>query len=370
MNIPFVDLSAQHAPIKAEIMAAVEQVLDHGQFILGAEVEEFEQRFADLCGTSYAVGVNSGTDALILALKALGVGPGDEIITVSNSFVASTGCITLVGATPVFIDVREDYNMDPGLIEAAITGRTKAILLVHLTGRSADMDPIMEVARRHGLYVVEDAAQAVAAVYKGRRVGSLGHIGCFSLHPLKTLNACGDGGVITTNDDSLYQELKILRNLGLKERDDCVVWGQNSRLDTLQASILLVKLRYVDEWTDKRRANARFYRDLLGDLPQINCPVEESYERSVYHTFVIQAENRDGLRQHLTSVGIGTAIHYPIPIHLHKAAANLGYGEGSFPVTEKQAKRILSLPIYPELKADQLEFVVTSLQNFYQKVGA
>ena len=370
MNVPFVNLSAQHAPIKSEIMAAVETVLDHGQFILGGEVDEFESRFADLCGTSYAVGVNSGTDALILALKALGVGPGDEVITVSNSFVASTGCITLVGATPVFVDVREDYNMDPGLIEAAITGRTKAILLVHLTGRPADMDPIMEIARRHGLYVVEDAAQAVAAEYEGKRVGSFGDIGCFSLHPLKTLNACGDGGVITTNDTSLYEELKILRNLGLKERDDCVVWGQNSRLDTLQAAILLVKLGFVDEWTDKRRANARFYQGLLEDLPQISCPVEESFERSVYHTFVIQAENREDLRQYLSSVGIGTAIHYPIPIHLHNAATGLGYGEGSLPVTEKQAGKILSLPVYPEIQADQLEFVVASLQNFYQKVRA
>jgi len=369
MNIPFVDLSAQHAPIKKEILSAIEKVLDHGQFILGQEVEEFERRFADLCGVSYAVGVNSGTDALILALKALGVGPGDEVITVSNSFVASTGCITLVGATPVFIDVREDYNMDPGLIEKAITGRTKAILLVHLTGRPADMDPIMEIARNHSLYVVEDAAQAVGAEYSGRRVGSIADVGCFSLHPLKTLNACGDGGVLTTNDPSLYEELRILRNLGLRERDDCVVWGLNSRLDTIQAAILLAKLNHVDQWTEKRRANARFYSDLLCDMPQIKCPVEESYERSVYHTFVIQAEDRDGLREYLSNSGIGTAIHYPIPIHLHKAAKSLGYGVGSFPVTERQAGMILSLPIYPELEADQMEYVVTSLQNYYKQAA-
>jgi dTDP-4-amino-4,6-dideoxygalactose transaminase len=369
MNIPFVNLAAQHAPIKTEVMAAVERVLDHGQFILGNEVDEFECRFADLCGTSNAVGVNSGTDALILALRALEVGPGDEVITVSNSFVASTGCIALVGASPVFVDVREDYNMDPGLIEEAITERTKAILLVHLTGRPADMDPIMDISRKHGLYVIEDSAQAVGAEYKGKRVGSFGDIGCFSLHPLKTLNACGDGGVLTTNDASLYEELKILRNLGLRDRDDCVVWGLNSRLDTLQAAILLVKLGYVDEWTDKRRAHALFYQNILRDLPQIKCPEEESYERSVYHTFVVQAHNREALRKYLSSKNIGTAVHYPIPIHLHKAAATLGYGVGSFPVTERQAGKILSLPVYPELQADQLEYVVSNLQNFYQQAG-
>lgn len=369
MKIPFVNLTAQHAPIKSEVLAAVENVLDHGQFILGREVEQFEQRFADLCGTSYAVGVNSGTDALILALKALGIGPKDEVITVSNSFVASTGCITLVGATPVFIDVREDYNMDPQLIEQAITDRTKGILLVHLTGRPADMDTILAIAHEHGLYVIEDAAQAVGSEYKGQRVGSFGDIGCFSLHPLKTLNACGDGGIITTNDASLYEELLVHRNLGLKERDDCVLWGMNSRLDTLQAAILLVKLDHLDEWTDKRRSNARFYQDLLSELSQIQCPIDQTYERAVYHTFVVQADDREGLREYLSTKGVGTAIHYPVPIHLHKAASSLGYGVGSFPVTERQAGRILSLPIYPELEEHQLEFVVTSLKKYYKQAG-
>ena len=347
-------------------MAAVESVLDHGQFILGREVDEFERRFAELCGVSHSVGVNSGTDALILGLKALGIGPGDEVITVPGSFVASTSCIALVGALPVFVDVRGDYNIDPCLIEAAITERTKAILLVHLTGRPADMDPIMDIARKHGLYVIEDAAQAVFAEYKGQRVGSIGDVGCFSLHPLKTLNACGDGGVLTTNDQSIAETVKILRNIGLRDRDNCVVWGHNSRLDTLQAAILLAKLDYVDEWTEKRRANAHFYQELLKDLPSITCPVEKSYERSVYHTFVIQAERRDELRAHLSKSGIGTSVHYPIPIHLHEAAASLGYGPGSFPVAEKQAGKILSLPVYPELEGDQLEYVVTSLHDFYK----
>ena len=344
--------------------------MDHGQFILGEEVDDLERRCAELCGVSNSVGVNSGTDALILALKALGVGPGDEVITVPGSFVASTSCIALVGALPVFVDVRGDYNIDPSLIEAAITERTKAILLVHLTGRPADMDPIMEISRKHGLYVIEDAAQAVCAEYKGRRVGSIGDVGCFSLHPLKTLNACGDGGVVTTNDQAIAEDVKILRNIGLRDRDNCVVWGHNSRLDTLQAAILLTKLDYVEEWTEKRRANARFYQEVLKDLPSITCPVEEPYERSVYHTFVIQAERRDELRDHLSQSGIGTSVHYPIPIHLHEAAANLGYGPGSFPVTEKQAGTILSLPVYPELEADQLEYVVTSLHDFYKRSKA
>lgn len=368
-TVPYVNLQLQHATIKDTLVSAVEEVLNHGQFILGPEVLKFERMFANLCNVSYAVGVNSGTDALIMALRALGIGVGDEVITVPNSFVASTSCVASVGACPVFVDVRDDYNIDPALLEQAITTRTKAILLVHLTGRPADMDPIMEIARRHGIYVIEDCAQAVCAEYKGQRVGSIGDIGCFSLHPLKTLNACGDGGVVTTNSEAMYEQLQILRNIGLRERDDCVVWGYNSRLDTIQAAILIAKLNHIDEWTEKRRVNARFYQDALKNTPQISCPKEEDYERSVYHTFVIKAERRDELRDHLSNEGIGTAIHYPVPIHLHTAAANLGYVAGSFPITEEQSKQILSLPIYPELESDQLEHVVTSMQSFYQQVA-
>ena len=365
MNIPYLNLAAQHAPIKDKLLAAVGEVIDHGQFILGHEAVEFEHRFAELCSVRYAVGVNSGTDALILALKALGVGPGDEVITVPNSFVASTSCIALLGARPVFVDVCEDYNIDPALIEQAITSRTRAILPVHLTGRPAKMDPIMEIAQAHGLYVIEDCAQAVCAEYKGRRVGSFGIVGCFSLHPLKTLNACGDGGVLTTNDAGLYEELKILRNSGLRKRNDCVMWGHNSRLDTLQAAILLVKLEYLEEWTEKRRTNARLYQKLLARLSQVQVPVDKPYERAVYHTFVIQADRRDALQAYLADRGVGTAIHYPAPIHLQRAAASLGYREGSFPVTERQVERILSLPVYPELDAHELEYVVDSIHSFY-----
>ncbi len=367
MNIPYINLAAQHAPIKDGLLAAIGCVIDGGQFILGDEVAEFEHRFATLCGVRYAVGLNSGTDALILALKAMGIGPGDEVITAPNSFVASTSCITLLGARPVFVDVSDDYNIDPTLIEQAITSRTRAILVVHLTGRPADMDPILEIARIHRLQAIEDCAQAVIAEYKGRVVGSFGIAGCFSMHPLKTLNACGDGGMLTTNDTDLAEQIRILRNVGLKTRDDCVMWSGNSRLDTIQAAILLVKLSYLKAWTEKRRANARFYQAHLSDLPQIQVPVDQPHERAVYHTFVIQADNRDALRVFLAECHIGTAIHYPVPIHWHTAARDLGYERGSFPVAERQAQRILSLPVYPELGDDELKYIVDSIRSFYQE---
>lgn len=368
-HIPYVNIAAQHAAIKTELLDAVGRVLDGGQFILGDEVRTFEQRFADMCGVRYAVGVNSGTDALILALKTVGVGPGDEVITVPNSFVASAGCIAILGAKPVFIDVREDFNMNPGLIERAITPRTRAILPVHLTGRPADMDPILDISRRFGLSVIEDCAQAVAAEYKGKRVGSFGAIGCFSLHPLKTLNACGDGGVLTTDDADMAERFKILRNIGLRTRDDCVTWSGNSRLDTIQAAILLVKLNYLEAWTKKRRSNAQFYREHLRRVKQIQMPEDKPYERAVYHTFMIQADRRDELRTYLAAQQIDTAIHYPVPIHLHKAAEGLGYKPGAFPITERQAKRILSLPIYPELEIRQLQRIVDCLDAFYQETS-
>jgi dTDP-4-amino-4,6-dideoxygalactose transaminase len=366
VHIPYVDIASQHAPLKAALMEAVARVIDHGQFILGPEVQEFEQRFAALCGVRYAVSVNSGTDALILALRALEIGAGDEVITVPNSFVASTSCIMLVGARPVFVDVGDDYLMDPEQLERAITPRTRAILPVHLTGRPADMLSIMDTARAHGLHVVEDCAQAVLADYKGQRVGSFGAMGCFSLHPLKTLNACGDGGVLTTNDVGLYEKLIALRNIGLQSRDRCVLWSGNSRLDTMQAAMLLVKLAYVDDWTAQRRAHARFYQYALSNIPEVRLPYDQPYATAVYHTFVIQAEQRQTLQQYLTEYGIGTAIHYPVPIHLQPVAAQLGYGPGSFPVAEQQAERILSLPIYAELQPAALEYIARSMRRFYR----
>jgi dTDP-4-amino-4,6-dideoxygalactose transaminase len=296
----------------------------------------------------------------------LEIGAGDEVITVPNSFVASTSCITLVGARPVFVDVGEDYLLDPEQLERAITPRTRAILPVHLTGRPADMLAIMDMARSHGLHVVEDCAQAVLAEYKGQRVGSFGTIGCFSLHPLKTLNACGDGGVLTTNDAGLYEKLMALRNIGLQSRDRCVLWSGNSRLDTMQAAMLLVKLAYVDDWTAQRRAHARFYQYALSHIPEVRLPGDQPYATAVYHTFVIQAEQRQALQQYLTECGIGTAIHYPVPIHLQPAAAELGYGPGSFPVAERQAGRILSLPIYAELQPAALAYIARSMRRFYR----
>lgn len=364
--VPYVDIAAQHAAIKHELMTAMGEVLDSGQFILGEQVAEFEGKFAGLCGVPYAVGVNSGTDALILGLKALGIGPADEVITVPNSFVASTACIRLLGAKAVFVDVGDDYNIDPNKIEAAIGARTKAILPVHLTGRPCDMEPILRLATACGIHVVEDCAQAVTAEYKGRRVGSFGTIGCFSLHPLKTLNACGDGGVLTTGDREIYERLKVMRNLGLRTRDDCVMWSQNSRLDTLQAAILLVKLKHLDRWTSRRRENARRYRERLQSVAQVRLPpAEKDYEKAVYHTFVIQAERRDKLRAFLSARGIGSGVHYPVPIHLSEAGRELGYPPGSFPVAEAQARAIISLPVYAELTEEKLDFICSQIRAFY-----
>jgi dTDP-4-amino-4,6-dideoxygalactose transaminase len=362
-----VDIAGQHRAIKDELLEAISEVLDTGTFVLGEPVREFEDRFADLCGTRFAIAVNSGTDALLLALRVLGIGPGAEVITVPSSFIATGSAIVLSGARPVFVDVGDDYNMDPALVEAAITERTRAILPVHLTGRPADMNAIRALADRRGLPIVEDAAQAVMAEYQGSRTGSLGTLGCFSLHPLKTLNACGDGGVVTTDDAVLAEKLRILRNLGLRTRDECVVWSGNSRLDSIQAAILLVKMRHVADWTEARRVNAAFYRRALADLPGLTLPLEERpHEYAVYHTFMIQTAQRDALRQFLAGRGIETNVHYPVPIHLHPAAAELGLRPGSFPVAERQAKHFLSLPVHQGLTHGQRQAVVDAVCEFFE----
>jgi dTDP-4-amino-4,6-dideoxygalactose transaminase len=365
MRVPFVNLGALHAPIKAELLEAMGRVIDSGMYVLGAEVDEFERQFAALCGARFAVGLNSGTDALTFALRALGVGPGDEVITAANSFVASAGCAAMVGARPVLADVGDDYNLDPASVERAITPRTKAMIPVHLTGRPAKMDELLQLAQAHNLYVVEDAAQAVCAEYRGHGVGTLGVAGCFSLHPLNTLSAIGDGGVLTTDDPALYEEVKVLRNLGLKTRDDAVVWSGNSRLDTLQAAALLVKLKYIQDWTEQRRANARRYRELLAGLPQVTTPTEEPYERAVYQVFKILAADRDALQAYLAEHGIGSAVHYALPLHLNTVAAELDYAPGSFPVTEQQAERILSIPVYHTLTPAEIEYVAATIRAFY-----
>ena len=366
-KVPYFNLALQHQAIKAQLLAAVEKVLEHGQFILGPEIESFEERFAAYCNTRYAVGVDNGTHAMLLVLRALGIGPGDEVITAPNSFLASASCIVLAGARPVFVDVRDDYNLDPSLTEDAITPKTKAIIPVHLTGRPADMTPILEIAGCHDLFVIEDCAQAVGARYHGQRVGSFGIAGCFSLHPLKTLNAAGDGGIITTNDPQLCETLRKARNHGLRNRDECAFWSYNCRLDTLQAAMLLIKMDYLDQWTEARRANALFYQEHLRDVVQV--PEDKSHEYAVYHTFIVQAERRDELQAYLRAQGVDSKVHYPIPIHLQDAARNLGYGPGSFPMTEHQARHILSLPVYPKLAHEQLQWVVSNIRGFYDQAN-
>jgi dTDP-4-amino-4,6-dideoxygalactose transaminase len=346
-------------------LTAIGKVLDHGNFVLGSEVQQFEEMFAAYCGVRFAVGVNSGTDALFLSLKAFGIGSGDEVITVPNSFIATASVIVAAGAKPVFVDVRNDYNMDPFLLERTITPRTRAIIPVHLTGRPADMDPINEVARKHGIHVIEDAAQAVGAKYRGKKVGSLGEAGCFSLHPLKTLNACGDGGIVTTNDESIYERLIRLRNFGFINRDETVLWGYNSRLDSLQAAVLLVKFKLFDEWNAKRRINAKGYTSLLKDVLEI--PPEQQQEYCVYHTFVVQVEKRSELMEYLQNNGVGTRIHYPIPIHLQPAALGLGYRIGDFPICEKQSNKILSLPVHQGISDEHIHYVSDKITTFYRR---
>jgi len=363
--VPYVNLALQHQPIKTELLEAIGDVIDSGKFILGDAVDRFERRFAELIRVRFAAAVNSGTDALILALRVLGVGQGDEVITAPNSFVASTGSIVMAGAKPVFVDVGSDYNIDCSRIERAITRKTKAILPVHLTGRPANMTEIMILAKQHSLHVIEDCAQAIMAEHEGKAVGSFGTVNCFSLHPLKTLNAIGDGGVLTTNDEAVYQQIKILRNLGLIDRDHCVQWSGNSRLDTIQAAVLLVKLKYLETWTQKRRANAKYYQTHLAHIRQIECPKDKDYGKSVYHTFVIQADERDALKAHLAKNGVGTAIHYSVPIHLHPTASKFGYQLGDFPNTEKQARHCLSLPIHHDLQDTDLRYVVDTIASFY-----
>lgn len=363
MKVPYIDLGLQHQLIKDELLNSISDILTSGQFILGKYVDIFEKQFAQICGTKYALGVANGTDAMILVMKALGVGEGDEVITAPNSFLASASSIALVGAKPVFADVGADMNLDPEKVEAAITSKTKAIIAVHLTGRPAPMNELNGIAVKKGIYIIEDAAQAVGAEYYNQRTGSLGIAGCFSLHPLKNLSACGDGGMITTNDKNLFEKLLTLRNHGLKNREECETWSLNSRLDAIQAGILSVKLNKLDQWTSRRRETAKLYQSEFNNLAKV--PVDKPYEKAVYHTFIIQTGKRDALKEFLLANEIDTRIHYPIPIHLQEAAKNLGYKKGSFPVTEKLSEDILTLPIYPELTDEQINFIIKTVKKFF-----
>jgi dTDP-4-amino-4,6-dideoxygalactose transaminase len=361
--IPFLDLRAQHQQMKPQIDAAVARVIDSAQFVLGPEVSAFEDRFAAYCGVKHCTALNSGTSALHLALLAAGIGPGDEVITVSMTFVATTAAILYCGAKPVFVDVDPDtWTMDPKLIETAITPRTKAILPVHLHGLMADMDPIMELARRHKLIVIEDAAQSHGAEYKGRRAGSIGDIGCFSFYPGKNLGAYGEGGAVVSNNPELARKTVLLRDWGQESKYNHVVAGYNYRMDGLQGAVLNVKMEYIEAWTEARRVAASHYDRLLAKS-RYKRPAPPPHCRHVHHVYAIELSHRDDVQKTLHSVGIGTGIHYPVPVHLQKAYAHLKYTPGDFPVTEALADRFLSLPIYAELRPEQIAEVVLALEK-------
>ena len=366
LSVPFVDLGARHAPLRARLLEAVGRVLDHGQFILGPEVAELEERWARRCGVRHAIGVSSGTAALGLTLKALDIGAGDEVVTAPNSFIASASSVVLAGATPRFADVGDDFNMDPESVQACIRENTKAIVVVHLTGRPAAMDEINAIANRRQVVVIEDAAQAMGAKSAGRPVGSLGLAAAFSLHPLKIIGGCGDAGMITTDDDALADHLRRLRNHGFQNRqEDCTAWGYNERMDTLQAALALVKWDHLDTWIQRRRDQATLYRRRLVDFVRI--PPDRPNDQAVYQTFPVLADRRDSLADFLRHHDIGCAVHYPVPIHLLEAARGLGYRRGDLPEAEKQATRTLSLPIHEGLGDEQIHHVCDVIERFYDE---
>lgn len=348
--IPFVDLKSQYLSIKDDVDAAIADVIDHTAFVGGPAVDAFEREFAAYCEIPYCVGVGNGTDALYLALRALGVGPGDEVVTVPNTFIATTEAIGNVGARPVFVDAEPDTHlMDVSKLEAAITEKTKAILPVHLYGQAVDMDVVMDVARRHDLIVVEDCAQAHGARHAGQRVGTFGHAACFSFYPGKNLGAYGDGGAVITADAALEDKIRRLANHGRAEKYTHGVEGVNSRLDGIQAAVLRVKLRHLDGWNDGRRLVAKTYDRLLAKVPGVETPAVRENAEPVYHLYVVKVPDRDGLAAHLKERGIASGVHYPLPLHHQPAYAHLGIPDGTFPVAEETARHILSLPMFAEL---------------------
>lgn len=368
-QVPFVDLAAQYAGIAGEVDAAISKVIRETDFILGREVRLFEEEFARFCEAQFAIGVDSGTSALELALRAYEIGPGDEVITAANSFIASALAISHTGATPVLVDIDPDtYTVDVAAIERAITPRTKAIIPVHLYGQPADMDPIMSLARQHKLIVIEDACQAHGARYKGKRTGSLGHAAAFSFYPGKNLGAYGDAGAVVTNDREAAKKLEMLRNYGQQEKYHHMLRGYNRRLDTLQAAVLRVKLKYLEKWNAARRQHAERYRLLL-EKSQIVTPNEARYAESVWHLYVVRVGQRDRLKEYLSTRGIGCGIHYPVPIHLQAAYRDLGHRKGDFPVTEDYAHRIISLPMYAELTPELIARVAEGACEFADLPG-
>jgi dTDP-4-amino-4,6-dideoxygalactose transaminase len=363
VKIPFVDLKSLHHDIQGELREVFDRVLDQSTFVLGPEVERFEQEFAAYVGTKYCIALNTGTAALHLALASLGVGPGDEVITVAHTFIATAEAISAVGAKPVFIDIDPiSFTMDPFLLEAAITSRTRAIIPVDLYGQVADMDAILDIAAQHGIPVIEDACQAHGAEYKGRKAGSFGIAGCFSFYPGKNLGACGEGGAVTTNDAEFANNIRLWRDHGSSKRYEHVFPGLNMRMEGIQGGILSVKLKYLDCWNDQRREAAAAY-DLALANTEINTPTEMVHNRHVYHLYVVQSENRDALRERLAEAGIETGLHYPTPLHLQVAYRSLGYKLGDFPVTERLKSRILSLPIYPGIPSGAVERIAAELRE-------
>jgi dTDP-4-amino-4,6-dideoxygalactose transaminase len=365
MKVNFVDLKAQYQTIKPEIDSAIQDVISNTAFILGKAVADFEGKFAEYCGVKHCLGINSGTSALIMAMKALGIGEGDEVITTPNTFIATAEAISYAGAKPVLVDIEDkSYNMDPGKLEKAITKKTKAIIPVHLYGQPADMDPILQIAKKHAVAVIEDACQAHGAEYKGKRTGSLGRVGCFSFYPGKNLGAYGEGGGVTTNDEDIAQKVKMLRDHGSPKKFYHEYIGNNCRLEGIQGAVLAVKLRHLDKWNDGRRKNADLYRKYLKGT-EVGMPEEMPYAKHVYHVFCVRVKNREKLIDFLKEKGIFTNIHYPIPIHLQKAYDFLGYKQGDFPVTEGCMDQILSLPMFAELTEEEIKYTADCIKEFY-----
>ena len=362
--IPILDSKRQYAKIGAEVEKAVCEVLRSGSYILGPNTKALEQELADYIGCKYTIGLNSGTDALHLALRALNIGAGDEVITVAFTFVATTEAIGIVGAKPVFVDIDKDtFNLDASKLEAAITSKTKAIIPVHLYGQPCDMDKIMDIAKRHNLHVIEDCCQAIGAKYKGQMVGTFGEIGCYSFYPTKNLGGMGDGGLVTTNSESLRDRIIALRNHGGAIRYHHDEIGVNSRLDEIQSAILRVKLNYIDEWNSQRRAHAQRYNELFAGCSDIQTPVELDDTYCVYHQYTVKIPNRDEVHKMLQERGIGAMLYYPIPLHLQKVHEYLGVGKGSLPVSEKNTEMVISLPMFPELTDEEQVTVATTLKE-------
>lgn len=365
-NIPLVDLRAQYQTIKPEIDAAIQRTLDSAAFILGPEAKKFEDHFAAFCGVKHAIGLDSGTAALHLALLALGVGAGDEVVTTTHTFVATSEAIALTGARPVFVDIdARTYNIDPQKIEDALSPRTRALIPVHLYGQPAEMDAILDIGRRRGIPVIEDAAQAHGATYRNRVAGSMGDMACFSFYPGKNLGAYGDAGALVTNDDALAAKVRMLRDHGRTTKYEHEITGYGYRLDGLQGAVLDVKLEHLPAWNARRRAHADCYTELLSNLDVVT-PYEPPHIKGVYHLYVIRVRQRDALVEYLKSQNIEAGIHYPVPLHLQPVYRELGYQRGDFPITEQAASEILSLPIYPELQPAQMERVADALHEFYQ----